>query len=271
MTLTYYKGDTTNMTNAPVLIKIGGHEIADPAFLSELALIIRDYPAPVIIVHGGGAEISQMQQIMGIEPRYIDGVRVTDEASLHVVEMVLCGVVNKRLVRYLVEAGVDAVGLSGVDRGLIRAAKMSHHIEDMAFTGSVGAVRAEILHELLAAGITPVIAPLCLGSDAPVTYNVNADHVAGAVAAAIHADRVTFITNVQGVLMNEQPIAQLDTAATQSLIAAGTISGGMIPKVMTALHTLENGVPQAVITNLHGLKTHGGTTFVRNAVAAQAK
>lgn len=255
---------STQDSALPIVIKIGGHEIADHDFLTELAETVRDLDVPAVIVHGGGAEISELQQIMGIVPQYLDGVRVTDEASLKVVEMVLCGVVNKRLVRYLVNAGVDAAGMSGVDRGLVRAVKMAHDSQDMGLTGQVSSVRGEVLREMLAQGITPVIAPVSLGADAPVNYNVNADHVAGAVAAAINADRVVFITNVEGVLVDGASQPYLDVAATHALIEDGTITGGMIPKVQTALGALDGGVPQAVITNLHGLKTGGGTVFSRN-------
>ncbi|MFW5772498.1 MAG: acetylglutamate kinase [Phototrophicaceae bacterium] len=246
---------------APVVVKIGGHEIADVDFLSALAATISQLNTPAIIIHGGGPEITQLQQLMGIVPRYVDGVRITDQPSLAVVEMVLAGVVNKRLVRHLVEAGVDAVGLSGVDRGLLRAVRMVHPSEDMGFTGQVTRVRGDILRELLAQGVTPVIAPVCLGEDRPVSYNVNADHVTGAVAAAVEASRVVFLTNVEGVLVNGQPAPQLDTLRVDQLIADGTIFGGMIPKVTTALDVLKSGVPQAVITNLTGLTSHGGTIF----------
>jgi acetylglutamate kinase len=246
-------------TQHSVLIKIGGNEIDDPAFLIELASTIRGLNTPVVIVHGGGKEISTLQQQIGIEPRYLDGVRITDAASLAVVEMVLAGIVNKRLVRYLLVSGVDALGLSGVDRGLVRAEKMQHPTQDMGFTGSVTAVRGEVVLDLLAQGVTPVIAPVCLGQDN--NYNVNADHVAGAIAAAIHASRVVFLTNVEGVLVGEQVMKMLTAAQAETLMHNGTIFGGMIPKVKTALHTLELGVPQAVITNLAGLKTHGGTIF----------
>jgi acetylglutamate kinase len=245
----------------PVLIKIGGNEIDDPTLLAELAAVVRGLDAPVVIVHGGGKEISALQQQLGIEPRYVDGVRITDEASLAVVEMVLCGVVNKRLVRYLVSGGVDALGMSGVDRGLICAEKMQHPTLDMGFTGSVTKVRGEILKALLAEGVTPVIAPICLGEGS--NYNVNADHVAGAVAAAVGAKRVVFLTNVEGVLADGQVIARLTPEKAQALIDEGTIFGGMIPKVQTALRALDDGVPQAAITNLTGLKTHGGTVFMR--------
>jgi acetylglutamate kinase len=243
----------------PIVIKIGGHELDDENFLTELAGVIKALNEPVVIVHGGGKEISTLQTKMGIEPRYIDGVRVTDAASLALVEMVLCGTANKRLVRYLLNGGVDAQGISGVDRGLIRAEKMHHAEVDMGFTGEVVSVRGEVLLAMLSQGITPVVAPISLGPDS--SYNVNADHVAGAVAAAIGARQVVFLTNVEGVLMNGSLLNALTPDEVQKLIGSGTIFGGMIPKVQTALSALATGVPQAVITNLTGLQTHGGTVF----------
>ncbi|GIL09037.1 MAG: acetylglutamate kinase [Chloroflexota bacterium] len=249
---------------APVVVKIGGNEIDDPAFLAGLAPALRALDVPVVVVHGGGKEISALQQALGIEPRYLDGVRVTDAASLTAVEMVLCGAVSTRLVRHLVAGGVDALGVSGVDRGLIRAEKMPHPTVDMGFTGAVTAVRAEALRAWLAQGVTPVIAPICLGPDS--AYNVNADHVAGAVAAALGAREVVFLTNVEGVMLDGKVIAALDAARARELIADGTIFGGMIPKVQTALHALEGGVPQAVITNLAGLQRRSGTVFTQAAL-----
>lgn len=243
----------------PIVIKIGGNEIDDPSFLSGLAPAIRSLNAPVIVVHGGGREISSLQKLMGIEPRYLDGVRVTDAPSLAVVEMVLCGVVNKRLARYLLAGGVDALGVSGVDRGLVRAEKMPHPTEDMGFTGRVVSVRGDVLREWLSRGITPVIAPVCLGEGS--SYNVNADHVAGAVAGAVRASRVVFLTNVEGVLVDGQRVETLSPEQAETLIANGTIFGGMIPKVRTALHALDEGVPEAMITNLAGLKAGTGTIF----------
>lgn len=247
--------------NRPVVIKIGGNEIDDPAFLAELAPAIRSVAAPVIVVHGGGREISALQQVMGIEPRYLDGVRVTDAPSLAVVEMVLAGVVNKRLTRCLLDGGVDAMGVSGVDRGLVRAEKMPHPTEDMGFTGRVVGVRGDVIREWLGQGVTPVIAPVCLGEGS--SLNVNADHVAGAVASAVAASRVVFLTNVEGVLVNGERADTLTPEQAETLITVGTIFGGMIPKVRTALHALDEGVPEAVITNLAGLRAGTGTVFCR--------
>ncbi|TVR19927.1 MAG: acetylglutamate kinase [Anaerolineaceae bacterium] len=250
---------------APTVIKIGGHDIADAGFLQELAAIIAAQNQPVIIVHGGGKEISDLQQTLGITPHYIDGVRVTDAQSLNVVQMMLAGLVNKRLVSHLINAGVDAVGMTGVDRGIIRAEPMRHPLQDMGFTGNVTAVRGDVLLGMTSAGIVPVIAPLCLGQDAPTPqiFNVNADHVAGAVGAAVGAARTVFLTNVRGVLVGGQHAAQISATEAQALIADGTINGGMIPKVQTALGVLERGVAQATITDLHGLKHGDGTAFVR--------
>ncbi len=247
----------------PILIKVGGHEVEDPAFLTAFASTVQRLASPVVIVHGGGKEIATLQEKLGIEPRYLDGVRITDAPSLAVVEMVLCGTVNKRLVRYLVADGVEALGISGVDRGLIYAMKMQHPTVDMGFTGTIVAVRYDVLFDLLEHGITPVIAPICRGADS--NYNVNADHVAGAIAVALGAERVIFLTNVEGVLVNGRLTSTLTEAQAHTLIADGTIFGGMIPKVETALKALSDGVPQSVITNLAGLNNNSGTVFIKGA------
>lgn len=247
---------------APVIIKISGHELNDDAYLREFAAYVRGVQQPVIVVHGGGKEISSLQQKLGIEPQYIDGVRVTDPASISIVEMVLCGTVNKRLVRHLVTVGLEAQGMSGVDRGLIRARKMTHADVDMGFTGEVDSVRGDLLLDLLKQKIVPVIAPICLGDGS--AYNVNADHVAGAVAAAVNAEQVIFLSNVAGVLHDNKVIPCLTADEIQAAIGDGTIYGGMIPKVQTALAVLDAGVPEIIITSLVGLKTHGGTLITRS-------
>lgn len=250
------------MSKQPIVVKIGGHEIADYTFLEELPPVIQAAERPVIIVHGGGVEISDLQRRLGIQPRYVDGVRITDIASLQVVEMVLCGTVNKRLVRKLRGGGLDAIGMSGMDRGLIRAEQMPHPTEDMQFTGRVLDVRADVLQDLLAQGVTPVIAPVCLGTEYEA-YNVNADHAAGAIAEAVGASRVVFITNVEGVLRDGDVCQTLTPDEAEQMITDEIIFGGMIPKVRTALSILDKGIPKAVITNLKGLRTHGGTVFAK--------
>jgi acetylglutamate kinase len=247
----------------PIVIKISGHELTDHDYLTQFARTIHNMSEPVIVVHGGGSEITQLQQLMHIEAEYIDGLRITGADGLTAVEMVLCGSVNKRLVRYLIQAGLDAMGLSGVDRGLVRAVQLMHPTIDTGLTGVPTAVRADVLQSMLADGVTPVIAPVCLGEDRPVNYNVNADHVAGAIAGAVKAKRVTFVSNVEGVLVDGRRCETLTRDEAMRLIDNGVIFGGMIPKIKTALDALERGVPQAAITNLEGLNTHGGTILTQ--------
>lgn len=244
------------------VIKIGGHEIADEAFLTQLAQTLAEKRGEkFIIVHGGGAEISDLQRQLNIEPQYENGIRVTDAESLKVVTMVLAGLVNKRLVSYLLTAGVDAVGLTAVDRGMVKAKQMG----GMAFTGEVTTANGDWLIELVNQGIVPVVAPLCYAEDQPnAIYNVNADHVAGAIGGAVSAEKVVFITNVQGVMANGEVLPHLTAEQAQSLIDNGTIFGGMIPKVTTALAILGHGVPSSIITNLDGLLNDNGTFFSKD-------
>lgn len=242
---------------APIVLKIGGNNLDEPGFVEAMAQAVKASPAPVVIVHGGGKEISQMQQTLGLTPRYVDGLRVTDTEALRVAEMVLCGVVNPRLVRALQLAGVEAQGLSGMDRGLIQAEKLQHPAGDLGRVGTATHVRHEIIEQLLAGGVTPVIAPICQGADGP--FNVNADHAAGAVAAAIQASQVVFVTNVPGVLQDDALIPNLTPDDAAYLEDCGVIFGGMLPKVHTALHLLATGIPQVRITDLAGIATGGGT------------
>jgi acetylglutamate kinase len=244
---------------APIVIKISGHELDDAAYLTTFAAAVAALGAPAIIVHGGGKEISALQTQMGITPQYIDGIRVTDAESLRLVEMVLCGTVNKRLVRTLIHAGVDALGMCGADRGLVRAQPMMIGGADLGCTGVVEQVRADVLLDLLDQNVTPVLAPICLGREH--NFNVNADHVAGAVAAALDAQRLVFLSNVPGVLHDGNVQPRLSAEAAEEMIASGVIFGGMIPKVRTALEALRGGVREAVITDLDGLRAQTGTVF----------
>lgn len=243
----------------PIVIKLSGHRIDEPDYLATFAQTIAEISQPVIIVHGGGKEISSLMNELDMQPTYVEGLRVTDEAAMAVVTMVLCGTVNKRLVHYLLEAGIDAQGISGVDRGLITAQKLQHSEVDYGLAGEVVSVRGEVLTQMLQAGITPVVSPVSGGI--AQHYNVNGDHVAGAIAGAVNAEKIIFLSNVEGVLVDNEVVANLTPEQTQAYITDGTIYGGMIPKVEMALHALESGVPTAVITNLTGLQTHGGTQF----------
>jgi acetylglutamate kinase len=252
--------------NTITVVKISGHELDDAAFLERFALAMAALTAGparehLVVVHGGGKEISLLQTRLGIEPVYVEGQRVTDADSLAVVEMVLAGVINTRLTRLLVRAGVDALGMSGVDRGLLTAEKLQHDTVDYGYTGVVTRVSGHALMQLLELGVVPVIAPVSGAADGAYSLNVNADLAAGALAAAVGADRLVFLSNVSAVLRDGVPIAQLSRAEAEHLIAEGVIFGGMIPKVRTALSALDEGVERVLITDLAGLSTGGGTVF----------
>jgi acetylglutamate kinase len=246
--------------NSQLVLKIGGNELDDPAFVAELARVVAGLrPAPVL-VHGGGKEIGVIQRALGGEPRFVGGLRVTDEYALQAAEMVLCGLVSTRLVAALLGAGADAQGLSGVDRGLIRAERQAHPEGDLGRVGRPVAVRAEVLRDLLVQAVVPVVAPISLGPEG--AYNVNADEAAGAIASALEDAEVVFVTNVPGVLAGGALVPRLTQAEIADLIADGTISGGMIPKVRAALTALQAGVRSARITNLDGLSQGTGTVIV---------
>jgi acetylglutamate kinase len=188
----------------------------------------------------------------------VAGLRVSDETAMAAAEMVLAGAVNTRLVVALGLAGVDAVGMSGVDRGLIRVRKLVHPEGDLGRVGQPIAVRTAVLWQALDADVVPVVAPISLGDDG--SYNVNADDAAGAIAAALAQDRiagaveVTFVTNVPGVKLDGVVVAQLNAPAIETAITSGAIYGGMIPKVKAALAVLDAGAAQARIVDMAGLE-----------------
>ena len=250
------------------VIKIGGNELNDPGFLPLLAEWVAHTTKPekgigesVVIVHGGGRDIAMMQAQVGLEPKKVDGLRITDPDSLTVAQMVLSGHTNKQIVASLLVTGVDAVGLSGVDGRLLTAHKKEHPSVDLGLVGEITEVRADLLLNLGAQGITAVISPISLGQDGFI-YNVNADEAASAIALALHADLLDFISNVPGVLNNGQVVSQLTASQTEDLINQGIINGGMVPKVRGALTAVAKGVPRARIVNLTGLLQSGGTVFM---------
>jgi acetylglutamate kinase len=244
---------------APLVIKVGGNDLDQPGFVDALAAAVARLAAAgqCVLVHGGGRAINEVGRAFDLQPVYADGQRVTDQAALDVAEMVLSGQVNKQIVRALLAAGVDALGLSGVDRGLLRVEPWA---ANLGRVGRIVAVRATVLRDLCAAGVVPVISPISLGADG--AYNVNADHAAGAIAAALGAARAIFVTNVPGVRAADGVIPRLSVAETHDLIARGVITGGMIPKTQAALAAVGAGVCQAVITDLAGLAAGTGTVFV---------
>jgi len=244
------------------VLKIGGQELDDKDFVRRLGQAVAALGEPPILVHGGGKEVRQLQERLGVEPQYIDGLRVTDELSLDIVQMVLVGRINKRVVSSMSVAGVDAFGMSGVDRGAIKAEKLEHPGGDLGWVGRVVEVRTEVFTRLLEDGVTPVLSPICFGADGSM-FNVNADHVALAVAVAVQAEALVFVSNVPGVLKDGAVIPRLTAAEVEQLIAEKVIVDGMVPKTRSALAAVDGGVQAVRITNLDGLKAGTGTTIVK--------
>lgn len=245
-----------------IVLKIGGNEIDDERFLGGLVEAIAKLQGPyaLVLVHGGGKEIGRLQAALGLEARYVEGLRVTDDASLRVVEMVLSGAVNKRLVARLMGRGIPAVGLSGVDGGLLRVRRLEHPAGDLGWVGEVVGVDQKLLRLLMGQGIVPVVSPISLGLDGH-TYNVNADHAAIALAKGLGAASLAFVTNVPGVLADGQVVPRLAAVEAEAWIQRGIISGGMVPKVRAALNVVAAGV-EARIVDLEGLLSDGGTRVV---------
>ena len=247
-----------------LVLKIGGNQVEDEAFLEGFVRAVKGLLVDhaVIVVHGGGKEIADLHNQLGVNFETIEGLRATSEESLRLVEMVLNGVVNTRLVRALVNGGVEAVGLSGVDMGLVRVTPLSVNGRSLGRVGAVQRVNGEALLQLLDLGVTPVISPVSLGEDG-LAYNVNADHVAAGVAVAVEASRLVFVSNVPGVQVTSRTMRALTVKQIEGLIADGHITGGMIPKVRSATEAVLSGVYQAVITDLAGLANDGGTVIIK--------
>lgn len=241
-----------------IVLKIGGNQLDDPAFIAGAAQAVKRMAATPVIVHGGGKGIKSLQEKFGIQPRYIDGLRVTDPATLELVMMVMCGQANITLVGALMTAGVQAQGFNGADRGLLRGRPLVHPGGDLQRVGEVVAVRDDVIREALAANVVPVIAPVLFGEDGGF-FNANADRVAGAVAVAIGAEQVTFLTDVPGVLQEGKQLERVSQADAKALMDAGVVKGGMAVKLGAALDALSAGVKRATITNLDGLERGTGT------------
>jgi len=242
------------------VVKYGGHAMGDSElaaiFARDIALMKQVGIHP-IVVHGGGPQIGRMLERLKVKSAFVDGLRVTDAETVEVVEMVLAGSINKRIVSAINEVGGTAIGLSGKDGGLIQATRLHRtrrdpesNIEkvlDLGFVGEPSRINPQILASLEQSGMIPVIAPIGTGPDGE-TLNINADTAAGAVAAAVGATRLLMLTDVAGVLDAQGTlIPELSVTETRRLIAEGTISGGMIPKVETCLNAVEQGSEGAVI------------------------
>ena len=242
------------------VVKYGGHAMGDPELARDFAedvVLLKAVGINPVVVHGGGPQIGAMLKKLGVESSFIDGLRVTDRETAKVAEMVLSGSINKELVGWIAQAGGKALGISGKDAGLVTARKVTRtakdpdsHIEsviDLGFVGEPATVDTTILETTCAAGMIPVIAPIGAGEDGE-TYNINADTMAGAIAAALGAARLFLLTDVAGVLDKAGALlTDLTPAMIAELQADGTISGGMIPKLETCVHAVEAGCEAAVV------------------------
>ena len=248
-----------------ILVKFGGHAMGEAETIRSFAddmVLLNQVGACPVVVHGGGPQIGEMLKKLDIQSEFINGLRVTDADTVSVVEMVLCGAINKSIVGALQMAGGRAVGLSGKDSNLMTARKLGEakgdsNIEDnidLGFVGEPAAIDTSVLDALIDSGMTPVIAPVAPSKDGE-TYNINADTAAGAIASAMNATRLLMLTDVSGVLNKDgEHIQKLTISKARALIADGTINGGMIPKVETCIDAVEGGAEAAVI--LDGRERH---------------
>lgn len=232
---------------ATVVIKFGGNAMGSDEEMASFArdiVLMRQVGVKPVVVHGGGPMINAMLDKLQIKSQFVNGKRVTDEATVEVVEMVLSGRVNKRIVQAINAEGGKAVGLSGKDAGLVTCDQTN---PDLGFVGTPAEVDVSVLHDLANAEAIPVIAPLGAGRNGE-TFNINGDTMAGAIAAALKADRLLLLTDVEGVKgADGEVLTELTPAQIRDMTASGVIAGGMIPKTETALAAIDGGVRAVVI------------------------
>ena len=266
------------------VVKYGGHAMGDPAAARDFAediVLLKAVGINPVVVHGGGPQIGAMLKKLGVESTFVDGLRVTDKATAEIAEMVLSGAINKELVGWVNQAGGKAIGISGKDGRLVTATKVRRtakdpdsNIEqavDLGFVGEPSAVDTTIIDTAVAAGMIPIVAPIGAGEDGH-TYNINADTMAGAIAAALGAARLFLLTDVAGVLDKQGALlSDLTPADIARLRGDGTIGGGMIPKLETCVHAVEAGCEAAVVLDgrvghamlLEFFTSRGAGTLVR--------
>jgi len=265
-------------TGRTVVVKFGGHAMGDLKLFDLFArdmVLLRQVGIRPIVVHGGGPQIGAMLEKLQIKSEFIDGLRVTDQATIDVVEMVLSGSINKQIVASITAAGGTAIGISGKDGGLIRAERLKRtkrdpdsNIEKVIDLGLVGepcAIAPKVIDAFAGSDVIPVIAPIGVGPDGE-TLNINADTAAGAIAAALGAARMYMLTDIEGVLDKDKKlISELTVSEARSAIESGVITGGMIPKIENCIDAIQSGVEGAAIidgrvahTVLVELFTEGG-------------
>lgn len=259
-------------SGAVVVVKFGGNAMGDADAMAEFArdiVLMKQVGMNPVVVHGGGPMINEMLDRLGIKSEFVRGKRVTDKATVEVVEMVLTGLVNKRIVQAIMDEGGRAVGLSGKDDDLMVAEADD---PELGFVGIPVEMNVQVLRDLYTAGIIPVVAPVATGMDMLETFNVNGDTAAGAIAAALKADRLLLLTDVPGVKgASGDVVTQLSPDQVRAMIADGTIAGGMIPKAETALDAIEKGVRAVVILDgrlpnaslLELFTEHGAGSIIR--------
>lgn len=257
--------------DATVVIKLGGHAMGSDEAMQEFArdvTLMRQIGVNPVVVHGGGPMINAMLKRLDIQSEFVDGKRVTDAATMEVVEMVLSGLVNARIVQAITEQGGRAVGLSGKDSGLILCEPEN---PALGLVGKPSKVDPRVLRDLADKGIIPVIAPLGMGANGE-TFNINGDTAAGAIASALKADRLLLLTDVAGVKNGDgEVLTELTSDQIRDMVAEGIIAGGMIPKTETALAAIDGGVRAAVIIDgrapnaclLELFTEHGAGSIIR--------
>jgi acetylglutamate kinase len=242
------------------VVKYGGHAMGDPEAARDFAediVLLKAVGINPVVVHGGGPQIGAMLKKLGVETTFVDGLRVTDKETAKIAEMVLCGAINKELVGWIAGSGGKAIGISGKDGGLVTARKVTRTTRDpdsdiereidLGFVGEPARIDTTILETASKAGMIPVVAPIAAGDDGH-TYNINADTMAGAIAAALGAARLFLLTDVTGVLDKQgKLLTDLTPADIAGLKADGTIAGGMIPKLETCVQAVEAGCEAAVV------------------------
>ncbi len=256
-----------------VVVKFGGNAMGDDAAMAEFArdvVLMRQVGVNPVVVHGGGPMINEMLTKLGIKSEFIRGKRVTDKATVEVVEMILSGLVNKRIVQAINDKGCRAVGISGKDDDLMVCVADD---PELGFVGRPVEMNVQVLRDLYNAGIIPVVAPVATGMEDNETFNVNGDTAAGAIAGALQADRLLLLTDVPGVKNKDgEVVTQLTPDQVRAMIADGTIAGGMIPKTETALAALDAGVRAVVILDgrlpnaslLELFTEHGAGSIIRS-------
>ncbi len=236
------------------MLKVGGNEIGDPFFLgklSDLVVQIRSAGHKLVLVHGGGKEITGLLERLGIETKFVDGLRYTDPATLEAVEMVLSGTINKRIVKALIRKGVESIGLSGVDGKILVAERITRKNKDIGLVGNVTDVNVNILTAMMEK-LVVVLSPLAMDRSCVVTLNVNADYAAAAVGSSLRAELIIFLSNVPGVLRDGAIIPEVNEMSFNKLKDDGIVSAGMIPKIEAALAALKGGTLKAVVTDGDG-------------------